>query len=301
MKEHSKSKQIAIKTIFEMFRILKANNGEMRGKQVIEEITKNISFNEYENQILEKTGNVRWRSVFHFYTIDCIKAGFIRKQKGVWYLTPEGEAAIKLGAEKLLDTATAKYREWNASRIKTDAKANDDDNEIEEAAPQQQKALLDQYEEQALEGLRDFIVAMGPYDFQDLVAKLLSAMGYHISDVATKGRDGGIDIIAYTDPLGVVKPRIIVQVKHRPEAQVASDDIQRLAGTMKRSSDVGIFVTSGGFSTPAKNEARSSDKHIELIDFERFIELWQLYYDKMKDEDKNMLPLHPIYFLGSNE
>jgi len=301
MKEISKSKQIAIKTIFEMFRILKENNGEMRGKQVIEKITERLTFNEYENQVLEKTGNVRWRSVFHFYTIDCIKAGFIRKQKGVWYLTPEGETAMKLGAEKLLDTATEKYREWNASRVKTDPKTEEIDAEVVNSQTRQQKALIDQYEEQALEGLRDFLVAKGPYEFQDLVATLLSAMGYHIAQVATKGRDGGIDIIAYTDPLGVKPPRIIVQVKHRPDAQISSDDIQRLAGTMKRSTDVGIFVTSGGFSPPAKLEARSSDKHIELIDFERFIELWQEYYEKMKDEEKNMLPLHPVYFLGSNE
>ena len=92
-----------------------------------------------------------------------------------------------------------------------------------------------------------------------------------------------------------------MQVKHKPEANISSDDIQRLAGTMKRSTDVGIFATSGGFSSYSINEARSTDKHIELIDFDRFISLWQEYYPKMTDEEKNKLPLHPIYFLGSNE
>ena len=29
--------------------------------------------------------------------------------------------------------------------------------------------------------------------------------------------------------------------------------------------------------------------------------MWQEYYDKMTDEDKNMLPLKRISFLGSNE
>lgn len=301
MKEQSKSKQIAIKTIYEMFRVLKANNGEMQRKDLLDKISQNVSFNEYEKEILEKTGNIRWRSVFHFYTIDCIKAGFLRKQKGIWYLTPEGETAMKLGAEKLLETATQKYWEWNAQRQKPESKEEDSDTETPEAQPQQQKALLEQYEEQALEGLRDYLNSKTPYDFQDIVAKLLEAMGYHIASIAPKGKDGGIDIIAYTDPLGVNKPRIIVQVKHKPEAQISSDDIQRLAGTMKRPSDVGIFVTSGGFSSPAKSEARSSDKHIELIDFDRFIELWKEYYGKIKDEDKGMLPLHPVYFLGSNE
>ena len=29
--------------------------------------------------------------------------------------------------------------------------------------------------------------------------------------------------------------------------------------------------------------------------------MWQEYYDKMSDEDKNMLPLKRILFLGNNE
>ncbi|MBW4891568.1 restriction endonuclease [Mucilaginibacter sp. HMF5004] len=125
-------------------------------------------------------------------------------------------------------------------------------------------------------------------------------MGYHISHTANKGKDGGIDIIAYNDPLGTKPPRMVVQVKHRPTSTVPSDDIQRLAGTMKRDSDVGIFVTSGDFSSPAKNEARTMGKHIELIDFERFIELWTEYYSRMDDKQKNLLPLRPIYFLEVN-
>lgn len=32
-----------------------------------------------------------------------------------------------------------------------------------------------------------------------------------------------------------------------------------------------------------------------------FIDMWQEYYAKMTDEDKNMLPLKRISFLGSNE
>ena len=32
-----------------------------------------------------------------------------------------------------------------------------------------------------------------------------------------------------------------------------------------------------------------------------FQDMWQDYYDKMSDEDKNMLPLKRISFLGNNE
>jgi restriction system protein len=47
--------------------------------------------------------------------------------------------------------------------------------------------------------------------------------------------------------------------------------------------------------------ASGSDKFVRLIDGDEFIEMWQEYYDKMTDEDKNMLPLKRISFLGNNE
>lgn len=294
----SKSKKIAEKTVFATFNILKDNGGEMRGKEVVDRIRDSNTFDDYENHRFEKTGYIRWESILHFYTIDCMKAGFLRKQKGIWYLTEEGEKAIDLGAEKLLNTATKLYREWDSKRKAEDDLKGDIGDFTEENAVQIQKSLISQYEDEAYSGIKEFIVNKNPYEFQDLVAELLKAMGYFISEIAQRGADGGIDIVAYTDPLGTRQPRIIVQVKHRPHDSVSSDEIQKLAGTLKRNSDVGIFVTSGTFSKPAKKEARESREHIELIDFERFVSLWQEFYPKMSDDQKSFLPLQPIYFLG---
>ena len=296
----SKSQQIAEKTIFAAFNILKEAGGEMRGKDVVNKIRETVQFDDYENHRYGKTGYVRWESIMHFYTIDCIKAGYLRKHKGTWFLTEEGEKAMKLGSEKLLTTATKLYREWDSNRKKEDL-SNDIEDFTEENNNQVQKSLISQYEDEAFNGIRDFVIGKNPYEFQDFVAELLRAMGYFISEVAQRGPDGGIDIIAYTDPLGTRPPRIIVQVKHRPNDSISSDEVQKLAGTLKRNSDVGIFVTSGNFSKPAIKEARESREHIELIDFNRLISLWQEYYSRLNDEQKNLLPLHPIYFLGSND
>lgn len=297
----SKSKVIAEKTIHAALTILEQAGGELRGKEVINKVRETVTFNEYESHRYEKTGYIRWESILHFYTIDCMKAGFLRKNKGLWILTDEGKTALELGPEKLLSSATKKYREWDSERKKDLPKDVDNNDELEGDVGQAHKALLEQYEDNANNGIRDYLVNKNPYEFQDLVAALLDGMGYHISDIASRGPDGGIDIIAYTDPLGTKQPRIIVQVKHRPEASISSDEIQKLAGTLKRTSDVGIFCTSGQFSKPAMKEARESREHIELIDFDRFISLWVEYYAKLSDDQKNMLPLHPIYFLGSNE
>jgi restriction system protein len=122
-------------------------------------------------------------------------------------------------------------------------------------------------------------------------------MGYYTSFIAPKGKDGGIDIIAYRDPLGTISPRIKVQVKHREQA-ASVDEIRQLRGLLQKDGDIGIFISTGGFTTDAQRETRNYHTHIELIDFKRFIYLWQEFYGKLNEEDRKKLPLIPIYFLG---
>ena len=58
------------------------------------------------------------------------------------------------------------------------------------------------------------------------------------------------------------------------------------------------FISTGGFTTDAKNTAAGSQVHVELVDLSRFIRLWQEFYNEMTDEDKSLLSLHPVYFLA---
>src|SRR5205814_493525 len=74
---------------------------------------------------------------------------------------------------------------------------------------------LEQAQDQSYLEIADHIRRMEPYIFQDLVAELLKGMGYYVRLVAGRGRDGGIDIVAYQDALGFASPRMKVQVKHR--------------------------------------------------------------------------------------
>lgn len=126
-------------------------------------------------------------------------------------------------------------------------------------------------------------------------------MGYYTPFVSPKGRDGGLDIIAFQDPLGAKAPRIKVQVKHRPNSSVSVDDIRSLIGLLNKEGDIGLFVTSGKFTTESEKFARDSHIHVKLLDIENFISLWKEFYEKLTDEEKSMLPLQPIYFVGVNE
>ncbi|MBR3080534.1 MAG: restriction endonuclease [Prevotella sp.] len=300
MKAKSKSYVTSAKTMFAALTILSKNGGTMPIRILMQEIEKTIELSVWEKETLENTGNIRWQSNMHFTSVDYVRAGFLIKKKGNWTITPEGEEALKLGAEKLRDEAWKRYRAWYRGKEQITAEKPVDQPEEENDPAKEAMIELETLEERAANGIREYLKNKNPYEFQDLVASLLKAMGYYIQSVAPRGKDGGIDIVAYTDPLGAKTPRIKVQVKHKPDTATGAADVRALLGILK-AGDIALFVTSGTYSTDAKHAASSGDKFIRLIDGDEFIDMWQEYYDKMSDDDKNMLPLKRIAFLGNNE
>jgi restriction system protein len=297
-KKLSPTRVLAAKVIYAGLSILRDNGKELPVRDLMEKVEKTVSLDAWAKERYEKTGYVRWESIFHFYSIDCVKAGWVVKKKGIWYLTPEGEDALKLGADKLLDTATQLYRKWRADNPITPKQEEEEDGE--EAAVEEQSSKVPSYddiEQRAIQGLQQYINAKNPYEFQDLVAALLRGMGYYTPFIAPKGKDGGVDVMAYRDPLGTQSPRIQVQIKHK-EAAASVQEVRQLMGLLQKEGDVGMFVSTSGFTPDARAAARGSHVHVELVDLNRLITLWQEFYDRLRDEDKNLLPLRPIYFLA---
>jgi restriction system protein len=105
------------------------------------------------------------------------------------------------------------------------------------------------------------------------------------------GQAPGRDVIAEVEKRVPLK----VQIKHR-DASASVQEVRQLMGLLQKDGDVGMFVSSSGFTPDAKAAARGSHVHVELIDLDRFIGLWQEFYQKLTDEDKALLPLAPIYF-----
>jgi restriction system protein len=108
---------------------------------------------------------------------------------------------------------------------------------------------------------------------QQLVADILKAMGYYPSWISPPGRDGGLDIVAYPDPLGTRPPRIKVQVKRQTTA--VDEDGLRSFLALVNEDDAGLFVSIGGFTRSAQEAARKQERRkITLIDLNRLVELW---------------------------
>ncbi len=63
--------------------------------------------------------------------------------------------------------------------------------------------------------------------------------------------------------------------------------------------DVGLFISTSGFTKDAQDEARTQqNRKITLIDLEKFFDLWVEYYPKLEDAARRKFPLQPIYFLA---
>jgi restriction system protein len=286
-----------MKTVYAAFKILEESGGEMKRRQLVEKVSERVKFTDWEMKVNEGKDYERWKTIFVFALVDCIKAGFLIKNRGAFFLTEEGKDAMKFGEEGLYFASRKGYETWKHNKDAA-PEAEAETEEMEGNALERQEANIGELEEQATDGIKEFVGGKNAYEFQDIVAALLRAMGYYTPFISPRGRDGGVDIIAYADPLGATSTRIKVQVKHTPNDSVSAYVVRGLLGVLNKDSDVGLIVTSGAFTADAEKTARESQRHMKLISGSEFIELWQKFYPKMPDDDKNLIPLHSIYFLG---
>lgn len=294
-KELSKSASVVARTMYEAMKLIKQNEGTMSFAAIKEEIPTILTFNEWESaNTSEKTQQPRWLVNMLFYSVEYVKAGLIRKDTGVWYLTAEGEKALVLTPQQVFEIAHTAYRQYQ----KENDKHQTIDEDVEEVSELTDEMILSEAESTAQEGVSKRIKEMNPYEFQDLCASLLRGMGYYTPFVAPKGKDGGIDIVAYENPAGVGQ-RIIAQVKHMPTTAIDVTVVRNLAALLKKDSDTGIVFTSGTFTNDAVRFAREHKSNIRLIGFTELVKLWIKNYDSLSEEDRLFLPLKAVYFIAN--
>lgn len=91
----SRTKACATKTLYAVMKEMSRRGGSMPAKELYPFVNENVELTEWEREPAGKMQYIRWTNSFQFYSIDYQKAGFIVKKNGNWYLTPEGEVALK--------------------------------------------------------------------------------------------------------------------------------------------------------------------------------------------------------------
>lgn len=278
-----------------LFRILLDHPDGLPASEVLERLALSVPPTDFEkSEYPNRPGVRRFEKIVRFSTIGPVKAGWLIKSKGRWTLTEEGRKAFERfqDPEKFVRESDRLYDEWAESR--PDAVA-----EVEKESPDT-VSTFEEAEESAWSEIENHMQKMPPYDFQNMVAALLRAMGYHVSWVAPPGPDKGIDILAHTDPLGTSVPRIKVQVKRRAD-KITPEGLRSFMAVLS-DQDVGIFVSTGGFTKEAESEARTQERRkVTLVDLEKLFDLWVLHYEKIAESDKRLLPLKPVHYLAPAE
>uniref|UniRef100_UPI0035CC37F1 restriction endonuclease n=1 Tax=uncultured Sphingomonas sp. TaxID=158754 RepID=UPI0035CC37F1 len=249
------------------------------------------------------SGGQRFEKILRFATVDCVKAGWLQKSNGVWTITEDGVKAYKAfpNPEAFYKEACRLYSKWKNGRDAALALpvSGVDAETIEEAA-EKLSVTVEAAQDHAWAEISAFLHASDPFEFQEMVADLLRGMGYHVPWVSPPGKDGGVDVIAFTDPLGATGPRIKVQVK-RWQSKVDSDGLKSFLASLANG-DIGLYVCLAGFTKDAQQYARNQEnRRITLIDAQRFVSLWVETYDKLADVARRRLPLVPVYFLAPQD
>jgi restriction system protein len=283
-----------------LFEILMAAPNGLKAKDALAALTSKVQLTPYEAGDYPNGGGRRFDKIVRFATVDTTKAGWLVKAKGQWSITDAGRAAHKKfqDPEAFYKEAIRLYRQWKSNQPPDDDVPPSDDTTLRPG--REVNVTYEVAEEQAWSEVESFLAQMQPYEFQNLVAALLKGMGYHVAWIAPPGKDGGIDILAFSDPLGTQPPRIKVQVK-RQQSTVSVDGLRSFLAVLS-DDDVGIFVNTGGFTKDAMEEARTqANRRVTLVDLERLFELWIEHYDDLEDDARRRMPLKPIYFLAPQE
>lgn len=175
------------------------------------------------------------------------------------------------------------------SASKSETSSQPDETEDDAADDDARAATYDN----GIELIKDRVNQVGWEDMERLVAGLLKAMGY-CARVTPKGPDGGRDVVASPDALGLESPRIVAEVKHRKGA-MGAPAVRSFIGGL-RAGDRGLYVSTGGFTKEARYEADRATIPIRLLDLDSFVRHYVEVYDKADEETRSILPLTRIWW-----
>ena len=207
-----------------------------------------------------------------------------RVRRGVWRLTEEGERLLANSPSSIDMNYLRNYPAYVAWRIGKNTPPSSEDAALtppddsadtpEEELERVVRQLRDELEADVLDRVRE----APPAFLEQVVVDLLIAMGYGKGDAAmgrVTGRsgDGGIDGKIREDALGL--DEVYVQAKKYADGNtVGEGEVRNFAGAIDAAGTTkGVFVTTSGFTSAAKNYVARSPKRIVLIDGEELARL----------------------------
>lgn len=277
-----------------IFEVLHQHPDGLRARDAIEAAASRLTLTEYElGAYPSAPGRRRFDKIAQSATVGPAKAGWMAKSKGTWTLADEGWRAH----EQFPDPA--EFMREASGRDPARRRSRSQDVEPVEAAEVASRAaaIYEQAAALAWSEIETYLRAMPACELQELLACLLRAMGYHASRVAPRGRDGNVDLVAFTEPHAGQVERIKVRIQRVDAGRVDAADLRAFIDVVD-GRDVGVVVALDGYSADAEAEARSHEAHrLTLLDLAGVFDLWVEHYEQLTEDARRRLPLRPVHFL----
>jgi restriction system protein len=262
-----------------------ATAGEQRIGAVVQRLGEELGLSEAARAALLASGR---QTIFanrvHWAKTYLAKAGLVEATKrGHFRLTQRGVDVLAASPERVDNRFLSRFEEF---RQFSDRSAQPTDDEVvaepadaaEQTPDEIMRAAHRRIEAALAEELLDRVRAAPPDFFERLIVNLLLAMGYGGS-AADAGRalgrsgDDGVDGVIDQDALGL--DRVYIQAKRYAAGNsVGPGAIRDFFGSLDRHKAAkGLFVTTSGFTSSARETADYLSKRIVLIDGEQLTRL----------------------------
>jgi restriction system protein len=208
------------------------------------------------------------------------EAGLLKNIRwGFYVITKKGIELIKENPDRIDNSFLSRYSGF------LDFRKPNKQREVEPVTPEEssftpEEQLNKSYEEINLaikSELLTRILSQTSDFFEELVVKLLQAMGYgddhSYAKVTKRSGDGGIDGVIHQDKLGL--DIVYIQAKrHDKKNTIGRPDLQKFVGSISGvSATKGVFITTSSFSSEAKDYLKTVQQNVVLIDGDRLVEL----------------------------
>jgi restriction system protein len=268
-----------------IFEILWDKQDGLTAKEVLLRIPHVTKLTEDELRPSPNTNMPRYEKIVRIATIPIAQVGWLAKdEKGLWRITQDGYDACTrfVNVQEFYQEALRLY------------------NERRRVIPEN-VMTLEIAQEAAWAQIKKHLYNLSPNDLQATLAELLRVMGYYPLWMAPPEKQRGkINLIAYTDPIGVNGQRILAQIIHKGQA-VTLEGIKSFASILG-SNDFGMIVSMAGFTNEATQELSLNNfQKITALDAAAFYNLWETYYDKISEDVHRLLPLKAVNFLATSE
>ncbi len=254
------------KDLFEpTVRALEALGGSGNVQEIYNKVCELAGYSEEQQSVLHKDGPQTAIAYRLAWARTYLKANGILDNigRGVWSLTGKGSDLDRIDATKIRRQAQRTLK-----RKPSVSEVSDSDLDAISLAPESNDADSEAW----IEDLLVIVQKMPPDAFERLCQRLLRKTGFIKVEVTGRKGDGGIDGIGVLK-MALLSFQVFFQCK-RYSGSVGPSEIRDFRGAMVGRTDKGLFITTGTFTSAAKQEAiRDGAPALDLIDG---VELCQL-------------------------